>query len=89
MTGPIDNSQDKPFNVEAYKHHHLLLKSQHCGRPVLYLGLKYFIQGLTSNVSGCDITMLVYLSGRLEGIDSSLIEIMTIPQQATEETAHV
>ncbi|MFC5551781.1 hypothetical protein [Massilia aerilata] len=88
MTGPIAANQDQPLNPSTFKHQALLLKSMHCCRPVLHNGLKHYIQGLTSNVSGCDITMLVYLTGKPDGIDSSLIEIMTTPQQATEETHH-
>jgi len=77
MTGPVDANRDKPFNPEAYKHQLLLLKSLHCGRPVLHQGRNEFIQCVNVNLSGCDIGMTVYLAGLRGGIDSSEIQINT------------
>lgn len=75
MTGPVETSQDKPLDVEAYRHHLLLLKSLHCARPVLHQGLNQFIKALTLNDSGGSVVMIVYLAGKQGGIDSSEIEI--------------
>jgi len=43
VTGPVPNNQDEPNDVEAYRHHLLLLKSMHCCRPVVYEGLNQFM----------------------------------------------
>jgi hypothetical protein len=75
MIGPVDNSQDEPFDPDLCRHQLLLLKSLHCGRPVLYQGLRHFISCLTANRSGCDIDMTVYLAGQVVGVDSRKIEI--------------
>lgn len=82
MTGPVDASQDEPFNPAAYHHQLLLLKSLHCGRPVLHQGRKQFIQCVSANRSGCDIGMTVYLAGFRDGIDSKEIQINTTQEQA-------
>lgn len=88
MTGPVDASQDAPFNPAAYKHQYLLLKSLHCGRPVLHHGRSQFIQCVSANLSGCDIEMTVYLAGIKGGIDSSEIQIKTTEQDNTKEAIH-
>lgn len=85
MTGPVATNQDEPLDPHAFKHQLLLLKSLHCARPVLYLGRREFIKCVTANLSGCDVEMLVYLTGRAGAIDSAQIEIMTTKNQAAEE----
>jgi len=82
MIGPVDNTQDEPFNAELCRHQLLLLKSLHCGRPVLYQGLRQFISCVTVNRSGCDIDMLVYLAGKAGGVDSREV---AIPPDAVSE----
>lgn len=84
MTGPVDNSQDEPFDPDLCRHQLLLLKSLHCGRPVLYQGLRQFISCLTANRSGCDIDMTVYLAGKPGGIDSTEIQIVSTKFTAEE-----
>ena len=86
MIGPVDTSQDEPLDPAGFRHQMLLLKSLHCGRPVLYDGRHQFIQCLTTNRSGCDIEMLVYLAGKPGAIDSSQVQIKTTNQHAAEET---
>jgi hypothetical protein len=88
MTGPVDASRDKPFNLAAYQHQLLLLKSLHCGRPVLHQGRNQFIQCVRANLSGCDIGMTVYLAGSKDGVDSSEIQINTAIQARNEEATH-
>jgi hypothetical protein len=75
VTGPVPNNQDEPNDVEAYRHHLLLLKSMHCCRPVVYKGLNQFITCLTANRDGGSISMTVYLAGKPGAIDSSQIQI--------------
>jgi hypothetical protein len=75
VTGPVPNNQDEPNDVEAYRHHLLLLKSMHCCRPVVYEGLNQFIACLTANRNGGRISMTVYLAGKLDAIDSFQIQI--------------
>lgn len=82
MTGPVDDSQDKPFTPETYIHQLKILKSLHCGRPVLHQDRNRFIQCVTVNRSGCDIGMTVYLAGIKDGIDSTEIQIKTTQEQA-------
>lgn len=84
MIGPVDNTQDEPFNPDLCRHQMLLLKSLHCGRPVLYQGLRHFISCLTANRSGCDIDMIVYLAGKTDGVDSAEIQIMPTNPIETE-----
>jgi hypothetical protein len=86
MTGPVDDSRDQPLDPQAYRHQLLLLKSLHCARPVLHDGLSKFIQCLTINQSGCDIGMLVYLTGHPTAIECSQIQIMAMSQPTTEES---
>ena len=83
MIGPVDASQDEPFNPDICRHQLLLLKSLHCGRPVLYQGLRHFIRCVTANQSGCDVGMIVYLTGKADGVDSTEIEIA--PTQNIDE----
>jgi hypothetical protein len=85
MTGPVPNNQDEPNDVEAYRHHLLLLKSMHCCRPVVYQGLNQFITCLTANRDGGRISMTVYLAGKPGAIDSSQIQIQHAPQEGTTE----
>lgn len=75
MTGPVDDDQDIPLDPEMFKHHLLLLKSAHCARPVVHLGLNQFINSLTLYRDGGRQGMTVYLAGVKGGIDSSEIEI--------------
>lgn len=75
MIGPVDNTQDEPFNTDLCRHQLLLLKSLHCGWPVLYQGLRHFISCVTVNRSGCDIDMIVYLAGQGGSVDGQEIEI--------------
>lgn len=89
MTGPVDASQDKPFNPETYRHQLLLLKSLHCGRPVLHQGLNQFVRCVSANASGCDIVMTVYLAGIKDGIDSSEIQIQPSPSVTDQEKSDV
>lgn len=79
MTGPVDTSQDLPLNQDSFRHHLLLLKSMHCGRPVLYQGQRRFVSCLTANQSGCDIDMIVYLTGQAGGVDAAEIQIPPAP----------
>jgi len=81
MTGPVPNNQDEPNDVEAYRHHLLLLKSMHCCRPVVYEGLNQFITCLTANRDGGHISMTVYLAGKPGAIDSSQIQIQHAAQE--------
>lgn len=81
--GPVDANQDEPFDPDLCRHQLLLLKSLHCGRPVLYQGRRQFISCVTVNRSGCDIDMLVYLAGKVGGVDSREVGI---PPDATSET---
>ena len=81
MTGPVPNNQDEPNDVEAYRHHLLLLKSMHCCRPVVYQGLNQFISCLTANRDGGRISMTVYLAGKPGSIDSSQIQIQHAAQK--------
>jgi hypothetical protein len=85
MIGPIDNTQDEPFNADLCRHQLLLLKSLHCGRPVLYQGLRHFISCMTANRSGCDIDMTVYLAGRTGGLDCREIEVPPNIQSETND----
>lgn len=82
MSGPVDASQDQPLNPETYRHQLLLLKSLHCGRPVLHQGRNQFIQCVSANLSGCDIEMTVYLAGTKDGIKSTDVKIKTNQEQA-------
>jgi hypothetical protein len=75
MTGPVDTSEDLPLDPDSFRHHLLLLKSMHCGRPVLYQGQHRFVSCLTANQSGCDIDMIVYLTGQAGGIGSREIVV--------------
>ena len=75
MTGPVALTPDEPRDQHIYKHHLLLLKSLHCARPVLHLGLQQFIKALTLNDSGGRVDMIVYLAGKQGGIDSAEIQI--------------
>jgi hypothetical protein len=75
VTGPVPNNQDVPNDVEAYRHHLLLLKSMHCCRPVVYQGLNQYLTCLTANRDGGRISMTVYLAGKPDAIDSSQIQI--------------
>ena len=84
MTGPVDTSRDVPFDLDAYRHQLLLLKSLHCGRPVLHKGRAQFIQCLSANRSGCDLPMTVYLAGMEAGIDSTEIQIITSREENRE-----
>jgi hypothetical protein len=81
MTGPVTANQDEPNDVEAYRHHLLLLKSMHCCRPVIYQGLNQSITCLTANRDGGRISMTVYLAGKPGGIDSSQIQIKHAAQE--------
>lgn len=76
MTGPIPNNQDVPLDPESCKHHMQLVKSAHCCRPVIYLGLKQYINGLSIYHDGGRVAMTVYLGGKKDGIDSREIQIM-------------
>ena len=82
MIGPVDANQDEPFDPDLCRHQLLLLKSLHCGRPVLYQGLRHFISCVTVNRSGCDIDMLVYMAGKAGGVDSREV---AVPPDATCE----
>lgn len=84
MIGPVDASQDEPLDPEAYRHQLFLLKSMHCGRPVLHQGRRQFISCLTVNQSGCDIDMIVYLAGKPGSIDSTEIQIVSTKITAEE-----
>jgi hypothetical protein len=75
MTGPVPNNQDEPNDVDAYRHHLLLLKSMHCCRAVVYQGRDQFITSLTANRDGGRISMTVYLAGKPGAIESSQIQI--------------
>lgn len=81
VTGPVPNNQDEPNDVEAYRHHLLLLKSMHCCRPVVYEGLNQFVTCLTANRDGGHISMTVYLAGKPGAIDSSQIQIKHAAQE--------
>ena len=81
MTGPVPNNQDEPNDLEAYRHHLLLLKSMHCCRPVVYQGLNQFITCLTANRDGGSISMTAYLAGKPGAIDSSQIQIQHAAQE--------
>jgi len=81
VTGPVPNNQDEPNDLEAYRHHLLLLKSMHCCRPVVYQGLNQFITCLTANRDGGHISMTVYLAGKPGAIDSSQIQIQHAAQE--------
>ena len=81
MTRPVPNNQDEPNDVEAYRHHLLLLKSMHCCRPVVYQGLNQYITCLTANRDGGRISMTVYLTGKPGAIDSSQIQIKPAAQE--------
>jgi hypothetical protein len=76
MTGPVDTSQVEPLDMQAYKHHWLLLKSAHCARPVLHQGRRHFINSLTLYQNGGRVSMTVYLAGSRHSFDSSEIQIM-------------
>lgn len=88
MTGPVDASQDEPFDPDLCRHQLLLLKSLHCGRPVLYQGLRHFISCMTANRSGCDIDMTVYLAGQTGGIGAREIEIPPDHTEARNDEKH-
>lgn len=75
MTGPVPTNQDTPLDPGAYRHQMLLLRSAHCARPVLYQGRNRFINSLTLYQNGGRVSMMVYLAGSKEGIDSSEIQI--------------
>jgi len=75
MTGPVADTEDAPLDLDAYRHHLLLLKSMHCARPVIHQGLQQFIKALTLNGSGGSIDMIVYLSGKRDGVDGREILI--------------
>ena len=81
MSTLAEDRQDEPFDPRTWKHQFLLLKSQHCCRPVLYQGVRRFIQCVSANCSGCDIVMTVYLRGIQGGIDSSQIQIDVVTEQ--------
>jgi hypothetical protein len=83
VTGPVPNNQDEPNDVEAYRHHLLLLKSMHCCRPVVYQGLNQYITCLTANRDGGRISMTVYLAGKPGGIACSEIEVRTTKNEGT------
>lgn len=85
MIGPVDSTRDEPFHPEMCRHQLLLLKSLHCGRPVLYQGLRQFISCVTANQSGCDIDMIVYLAGMKGGVDSREVEIAPDEQCGANE----
>lgn len=85
MIGPVDATQDEPFSAELCRHHLLLLKSLHCGRPVLHQGRRQFIKCVTANQSGCDIEMIVYLAGHTTGVDSREVEISPIEESKEDE----
>lgn len=80
MTGPVPNNQNEPNDVEAYRHHLLLLKSMHCCRQVVYKGLNQYITCLTANRDGWHISMTVYLAGKPSPLDSRQIQIKHIAQ---------
>lgn len=83
MTGPVAISQDTPLDAEAYKHQVLLLKSAHCARPVLHLGLNRFINALSLYQNGGRVSMTVYLAGTADGIDSTEIQVKTATPERT------
>jgi hypothetical protein len=85
MIGPVDSTRDGPFHPEICRHQLLLLKSLHCGRPVLYQGQRQFISCVTANLSGCDIDMIVYLAGKKGGVDSREVEITPDEQIGVNE----
>lgn len=85
MIGPVDATQDEPFDADMCRHHLLLLKSLHCGRPVLHQGRRHFIKCVTANQSGCDINMIVYLAGHTAGVDSREVDIPAIEQNKEDE----
>jgi hypothetical protein len=85
MTGPVNADQAEPHDPDAYKHQALLLKSAHCCRPVLYQERHQFINGLTLYHDGGRVAMLVYLTGKPDGIDSNEIQIKTTNYEVTEE----
>ena len=66
---------DVPLDQAAYRHHLLLLKSAHCSRPVLHQGLNRFINGLTLYQNGGRVSMVVYLAGSKDGLDSKEVQI--------------
>jgi hypothetical protein len=79
LTGPVDTSQEQPLDPDTYRHQLRLLKFLHCGRPVLYQGLKQLVRCLSANQSGSDVQMTVYLAGMPAGIDSTEIQISSNP----------
>jgi hypothetical protein len=79
------SGQDVPLDQDAYRHHLLLLKSAHCGRPVLHEGLNQFINSLTLYQAGGRVAMIVYLAGKKEGIDSSEVRIKPSANNTTNE----
>lgn len=83
MTGPVQANQDEPNDPAACREHLRLLKSMHCARPVVYQGKNHFITCLTANRDGGHISMIVYLAGRPDGIDSSEIEIRPTNKEGT------
>lgn len=85
MIGPVDATRDEPFHPEMCRHQLLLLKSLHCGRPVIHRGLRQFISCVTANRSGCDIDMIVYLAGKKGGVDGREVEIMPEEQNDVNE----
>lgn len=80
----IDATQDRPLDEDAYKHQLLLLKSAHCGRPVMHQGIKQFINSLTLYHAGGRVEMIVYLAGKKDSFDSSEIQIQSSAQQTEE-----
>jgi len=82
MTGPVDADQVEPLDPDAYKHQARLLKSAHCARPVVHQGLHQFINGLTLYHDGGRVAMIVYLTGKNGGIDSSEIQIKSEKEKA-------
>lgn len=79
------SGQDVPLDQDAYRHQLLLLKSAHCGRPVVHEGLNQFINSLTLYQDGGRVAMLVYLAGKKDGIDSSEIRVKSSANNTTNE----
>lgn len=75
---------DTPLDQEAYRHQLLMLKSAHCARPVLYQNRNRFINSLTLYQNGGRVSMLVYLAGSKDGVDSTEVQIKSATPGATE-----